>query len=524
MMNNNQELSQLLGDLAECNNEAIHLSGAVQAHGCALFFNWPEKRIVASSGNCNSLLNIPANQLEQGHLGFLFDTGTLIHIDNLIKAANLGTGRYFNCEVDGKKLDAFLYETEGIYCVELEVSKSLIAEEGSFPAEYILQQFMNELKDTREIREAANITCKFLRQATGIDRVMMYKFNPPAWHGEVVGEDRVLGAHSFMNHHFPSSDIPKPARDLYLRNKVRLISDSQADISPLTPNINPLTGGKWNLSDSRLRSVAPIHLEYLRNMGVRGSMSFAVIVKGDLWGLIACHHMTSFHLSHQIRAVCSIMADAFAAHASLIELFEGQAVKSVFDSKLRKIVEAVISVKDPVDALFREHSFLMNMFSATGLALCGNKRIDIAGITPPSSILKSLAGSLRDVLQDSEKPYVASQSLRDLFPTFDSIREVACGILCVPLNDEDKSLLILFRPELIKVITWGGNPSKSLEKKNFSGRINPRNSFSSWEEVIRNNSKPWAPFEVDGLMFLKQVVVDTVAQKNFLISQLTIKR
>lgn len=522
-MNNNPELSQILGDLAECNNEAIHLSGAVQSHGCALFFTWPEKRIVGHSANCGSFLNISANQLEQGHLGFLFDTTTLLKIENLVKAGDLSSGRYFTCEIDGKKMDVFLYETGGVYALEIEHGKVPVSEDQPFQAEFILQQFMNELKDSREITEAANITCKFVRQATGIDRVMMYKFIPPAMHGEVIGEDRVLGAHSFMNHRFPSSDIPKPARDLYLRNKVRLICDSQADISPILPNVNPLTRMKWNLSDSRLRSVAPIHLEYLRNMGVRGSMSFAVIVKGELWGLIACHHLTEFHLSHQVRAICSVMSDAFAAHASLIELFEGQTVKSVFEAKLRKIVETVISVKDPVDALFRQNSFLMDMFSATGLALCGDKRIDIAGITPPSSLLRGLASALRDQLQKSDKPFIATANLPEILPAFDSIREIACGVLCVPLNDEDNSLLALFRPELIKVITWGGNPNKSLDKKNFSGRINPRNSFSSWEEVIRNNSKSWASYEIDGLMFLKQVVVDTVAQKNFLISQLTAK-
>ncbi|UYL09416.1 GAF domain-containing protein [Bdellovibrio sp. SKB1291214] len=522
-MNNNPELSLILGDLAECNNEAIHLSGAVQSHGCAIFFTWPDRRIVAHSANCASKLKIPTNQLEQGHLGFLFDTSILIKIENLIRKGNLGAGRYFTCELDGIKTDAYLYETYGVYCVELEPGQVTSVDEEPFQAEFILQQFMSELKDTREIKEAANITCKYVRKATNIDRAMMYKFIPPAWHGEVVGEDRVLGAHSFMNHRFPSSDIPKPARDLYLRNKVRLISDSQADISPIIPNLNPMTRTKWNLSDSRLRSVAPIHLEYLRNMGVRGSMSFAVIVKGELWGLIACHHMSPFNLSHEIRAICAVMADAFAAHASLIELFEGQTVKSVFDAKLRKIVESVISVKDPVDALFRQHSYLMDMFSATGLALCGNKRVDIAGITPPSAMLKNLASGLRELLEKSEKPYIATANLAEMLPAFDKIREIACGILCVPLNDEDNSLLILFRPELIKVITWGGDPNKNLEKKNFSGRINPRNSFSSWEEVIRNSSKGWAPYKIDGLMFLKQVVVDTVAQKNFLISQLTAK-
>ncbi|WP_413560612.1 GAF domain-containing protein [Bdellovibrio sp. HCB209] len=523
-MINDTELSTMLGDLAECNNEQIHLSGAVQIHGCSLFFTWPEKRIIASSANAADYLNLAESQVLQGHLGFILDSETLAKVELFIKTGLLNPGRYFNTVIDSQKYDLYIFETEGVYCLEFEKNTPQTHLEEPFLKEFILQDFMSSLKDLRELRETADLTCKFIRKMTGIDRVMMYKFIPPAWHGEVIGEDRVLGSHSFMNHRFPSSDIPKPARDLYLKNKVRLISDSQAPISAIHPNLNPKTQKKWDLSDSRLRSVAPIHLEYLRNMGVQGSMSFAVIVNGELWGLIACHHMKSFHLSQELRAACAVIADAFAAHASLIELFEGQTVKSVFDARLRTLVATVIPVKDPIDALFREHMALMDIFSATGVALCGDKRFDLAGITPPSSILKDLAKDLRDILKTTEKTYVAADSIAAILPKYAGIVQVACGLLCVSLQDEENSLLILFRPELVKVITWGGNPNKNLEKKNFSGRINPRFSFASWEEVIRNKSKPWASYKIDGLLYLKQVVIDVVVQKNFVISQLSSKQ
>lgn len=518
----NKPLSHLLGDLEECNNEAIHLSGAVQGHGCLIIFSWPEKRIIATSLNTAKTLGVEKSHIDHGHIGYLFGAEATEEITHAINTDACLKGCNLHISINANVFDAFLYKIESFYAIELEpLADEEIFKTGFRATDQTLAHYMNDLKDSRSITESANKACAYIRQVTGIDRVMMYKFMPPAWHGEVIGEDRVMGSYSFMNHRFPSSDIPKPARDLYLKNKVRLIHGSTESISPIEPTINPVTGKKWDLSDSRLRSVAPIHLEYLRNMGVNGSMSFAIVINGELWGLIACHHMEDFQLSHQKRAIGCIMADAFASHVSLLELLDSYILKSAFDSKLRKLIEAVIHMKDPVDSLFKEHSTLMNIFSATGVALCSGPKMDFAGITPPRSLLSMIASEIKQSFKESGRTYMATQNINETFPAIGVDLSVSCGLLCIALGDDKDSLLMLFRPEVIEVVTWGGNPIKNLEKKNFSGRINPRKSFESWEEVIRNQSKPWASYKVDGALFLKEVVFEVVAQKNFLIDDLT---
>jgi len=150
-----------------------------------------------------------------------------------------------------------------------------------------------------------------LRTATGFDRAMVYRFLPDE-SGEVVAEDARAGLESFLGLHYPASDIPRQARELYRRNWLRTIPDIEYVPAPLQPPLNPRTGQTVDMSHCALRSVSPIHVEYLRNMGVCASMSASIVCQDKLWGMLVLHHYAPHHVSAELRVACETFAQIFS--------------------------------------------------------------------------------------------------------------------------------------------------------------------------------------------------------------------
>jgi light-regulated signal transduction histidine kinase (bacteriophytochrome) len=299
-----------------------------------------------------------------------------------------------------------------------------------------------------------------------------------------------------------------------------LITNVGEGIAPIKPARNSKTGKIWDLSDSRLRSVAPIHIEYLKNMGVEGSMSFAVVVNGSLWGLIACHHLQAFHMTNEKRSVCSTIADIVASQAALMETLDAHLNKSVFESRLKKIIEVALSAKDPLLDLLKQHKLLMEAYNCTGAAVLSPESSEIAGLVPPPSMLRSLYPIIIARMKEIDRRVISMEDIRDLMPDW-TAKNIACGLLAIQVGDREHSLFLMFRPELVKMVTWGGDPVKKLESKNFPGQINPRTSFEAWQETVENKSTSWLTFELDGAAFMAEVLFDSALKKKQAIDELT---
>jgi light-regulated signal transduction histidine kinase (bacteriophytochrome) len=352
---------------------------------------------------------------------------------------------------------------------------------------------------------------------------MIYHFLPRIWHGEVIAEDRIASSHSFLNHRFPASDIPKPARDLYLKNQVRFIYDATAAVSPIYPQQNTKTGETIDLQDSRLRAVAPVHLEYLKNMQVTSSFSVAIIVDGELWGLIACHHFSPLKVSAQIRSACQILAQAFAARVGAEEKFVSSKQRLQFETDLREFILSVRNRRQPLTEFLKDHQKMRQLFSANGLALINKDSIELAGVTPPTAVIKQMIPMVDSEMNHDHKDYFATACLIRSNPAWDFFRAEASGLLAVRLSDLPESYLFVFRPEVIQTIDWGGDPRKILEKRNYQGSINPRASFESWRETIQGHSREWQDYEIDGIRYLRDLVFGTFALNEKLMQELSEK-
>ena len=179
------------------------------------------------------------------------------------------------------------------------------------------------------LRALCDETARIFKGLTGYDRVMVYRFDHDG-HGEVLSEAKEPALEAFLGNRYPASDIPQIARRLYERNRVRVLRDVEYRSAPLIPPLSPITGDQLDMSQCFLRSISPIHVQYLKNMGVRGTLVVSLMVNGKLWGLVSCHHYVPRFIHFEERAVCELLAEAVATRISALESFvQAQAEFSV---------------------------------------------------------------------------------------------------------------------------------------------------------------------------------------------------
>jgi chemotaxis family two-component system sensor kinase Cph1 len=364
------------------------------------------------------------------------------------------------------------------------------------------------------------------RRTTGFDRVMIYRFLDDGA-GKVLAEERDPALPSFLNHHFPASDIPKQARALYVRTPVRVIPDIYYEPAP----IRPAEFSMADLSEADLRSVSPVHLQYMKNMGVAASASISIVRDGLLWGLVACHHMTPRRLSSETRAICHTMAGELSrfirAKEEAATLRERIQLRSGED-----LILSDVKPQLPADALFAEHGDdLRKLLSADGFAVIQSRSLATFGRCPPDEALLSLADwlSTRTVAE----PF-ATQRLASHFPAFDPYRDIASGVLALALSGDVPMLLVWIRAEEPTLVDWAGNPHKDIGADR-GAVLTPRTSFAAWTEEVRGCARRWTRGEQEAASRLRSQLLElrqgrrlrelnrdltaTIAEKEALIVQ-----
>jgi light-regulated signal transduction histidine kinase (bacteriophytochrome) len=315
------------------------------------------------------------------------------------------------------------------------------------------------------LSELAEIVTQEIRRTTGFERVMFYRFHEDG-SGSVDAEARDAVHEPYLGLHYPASDIPAQARRLYLDNWLRLIFDAEQTPARIVPALRPDTGAPLDLSFSILRSVSPIHIEYMKNMGVRASMSISLIVRNQLWGLISClNHTGPRRVSHRMRSACEFMGRlaslqiaSFADRDLVASRASRRATEDALQGAMKDATGSVLA------ALVAQPRALMDLVDATGAAVVENGDPVTCGSTPPADVIREIARWLE---QTGELRPFASASLGVQFPPALAASEVASGLLTFALPD---ARLMWFRPELIQTVNWGGNPTKPVEAE-AGGRL-----------------------------------------------------
>lgn len=507
---------------SSCNKEPVRLIGTIQPHAFFLAFQERDLRLQIVSENVGqSVLCSSPNPLGL-RLSDLIGGATLEHAFFEAQRSEYWQQQqhsYFVWTQKSLDFEVHCFSSGGLICLELEP----LAPEGfdiftpalSSQAEshYLLSATLKQMKLSESLDDLGKAACKAVRALTGLDRVMLYRFLPPNDHGQVIAEDKVAQAHTFLHHRFPSSDIPKPARDLYLQNQTRFIGDSHAVAVPLHPQENPLTNEIFDLSESRTRGVSAIHLEYLRNMGVRTSFSIAIVVQGQLWGLIACHSAKKVYVGQRARGICQSISETLATAAPLLENIAEERRRSHFNASLFEYFYELRRSHTPIDQLFRKHAHFLQTFRAQGVAYVSSHRIDFVGLTPTKRDLAELTLWLRERLKVTQQGILAIDNLSAMDPKWETMREQVSGVLAALLPSDDDAVFMVFRPELISRVVWGGDPRK-LDTRNYRGSINPRKSFEGWEETVRSHSMSWTASEIEGMKYMKDFVLDSLMEEK----------
>jgi light-regulated signal transduction histidine kinase (bacteriophytochrome) len=416
----------------------------------------------------------------------------------------------------GNLYQAVAHRNEGALILELEPATRHSAEgSGVFNPYPLVRSSVVRLQSARTVNELWQIAAQEVRRLIGFDRVMTYRFDEH-YNGEVVAEDRSDEVPPFLGHHFPASDIPAQARRLYLLNRLRLIADVNYRPSPLVPQLNPDTGKPVDLSFAGLRSVSPIHVEYLKNMGVGASMSISIIDDGRLWGLMACHHRTPRYVPLEVRVACDFLGQIFSSQLAALARHVDAEHRIRLKTTLSDLLSHMATASNFTQGLTGRQRQLLEYQNAAGAALYLNGTAVCIGDCPPEPDVRALA----DWFFDRNEDVFATDALPTGYAPAAAFKEKASGLLAVSMSRVNRNVLMWFRPEVVRTVTWSGDPHKPA-LVGGDRRLHPRRSFELWKQVVRDRSIPWSPVELEAAAELRNAIVGVVLKKAEEVEQIS---
>ncbi len=495
------------GDLSACDREPIQFCGAIQPHGALLSLD-DTLRIVRASANAFEWLGLTTDPSGAPELRDALPPGWA-ELPGLMRAWLDGGERVLLSSGPGP---GGLRETvlaqrtrDGGALLEFEAGNLDFHAAGRLQSR--VQANLEQLGQAVELTTLCALAAAQVRALTGFNRTMIYRFTE-AWDGTVVAEDGDGTLPSYLGLRFPASDIPAQARELYRLNRVRIIPDAAYVASPIVAADGAGDAASFDLSASVLRSVSPVHVEYMRNMGTAASMSVSIIVEGRLWGLVSCHHAAPRLVTLQVRNACDFLAQVLALQVSAMERTSEAARRVQLADIQAELLARMARERQFASGLALKPSAWLAVAAAGGAAAVVEGDITTVGLTPERSQIQALT----DWLNRSQAQEVFSTSaLGDAFPPARAYAEVASGVLAVRTSQLHPSYILWFRPEVVQEVTWGGDPNKSVAPA--SGRIEPRKSFAQWKEKVRGRAQPWETAVLETARAFRHAVLNVVLRQ-----------
>jgi len=464
-----------------CDFEPIHIPGAIQPHGLML--------VCDAALTCIGVAGRPEEFLTSPVLGKPLSEVLGLDLEGSAHKLRVGAlsvlGRI---EAPSGPLNAMAYRSGNYLVVELDRAERDTVQAVPFLVE--LDAASSAFEKTSKLEELCKAAAQVFREMTGFGRVMVYQFVDDDA-GVVVGESIDKDSSSFMNHYFPASDIPRQARALYVRNRVRVIPDVSYEPQPIHSITTDLR--ELDLSDSTLRSVSPVHLQYLRNMGVAASASFSIIKDGVLWGLIACHHHEPREIPLAVRMGGQALSNALARQIRAKEEAAQYRERIRSRSQEDTVISLLGSDRSLEDFFSDGGAEIARLLAADGFAAVQGTELFTYGACPDPIDVREIASYAR--VPAATQP-IATASLSRLFEAAIAYRDRASGLLAVTMSTEVPTILMWFRAEHVEVLKWAGNPHKDVPLE-AGATLTPRASFEEWSESVRGRAKPWSHAEED---------------------------
>jgi two-component system, chemotaxis family, sensor kinase Cph1 len=499
-------------DLTNCEREQIHIPGAIQPHGVLLAIKEPEMTILQVSANAADMLGLPPSQLLGRPLSEVMDPTQFRYWEQQVLLKRLDTNPLYLVPIRmgtrQREFEASVHRYDQVLLAQLEEYEP-VGKPRTLDAYSSAWCMLTDLQRTKSLAEFYEFAAQGVRRHIGYDRVVIYKFLEDGT-GEVLGESKRDDLPSWLGLRYPASDIPKQARELYLRSWIRIIADVHAAPARLIPEDNPLTGKPLDMSCCVLRGVSPIHIQYLKNIGARASMSISIINDDKLWGLIACHNQTPKRVSHEARIACEFLAHSVSLQINGKESTEHQDYFSKLRDHIARMFEYMSVEKPFYLGLVNRSPRILDFFRSSGAAMVVDGEVTLLGETPSAEHVRALLPWLAQ--QPLENGVYATDRLAQLYPGAGSFREKTSGLLAARLQESSLQWLLWFRPEVVQVVKWAGDPNKPVEVDAHSGevKLSPRRSFALWKEEKRGCSDPWWLEEREIAAELRRAVIEVI--------------
>jgi light-regulated signal transduction histidine kinase (bacteriophytochrome) len=492
--------------ISNCEDEPIRIPGSIQRHGFMLLLDKREDHVVAASENAEEFLGVPLKLI----LGASVDTILGREVLAALRAGIRSGGLTFlgSFKMRDELHSVVTHLVSDLRMLEFERLDQLVSPE---LMNSVITNFVAALSKLNGETELLQAITRQVKDLTGFDRVLLYRFDE-AGHGTVLAEENNGTLPSYLDLRFPSSDIPQQARELYVLNTVRIIPDATYVPSPLRAT-TPSTVAGLDLSMSLLRSVSPIHLEYMRNMGTQSSMSISIVCDGKLWGLISGHHAKPHSVPYLVRSACDLLTRIVSSQLMAFRTASRLEKMMHFHGVHRRMLTHMAAENDYVAAIASQMSYLAQVTDADGVALIIDGHCEMHGQTPQEQAIRRLAAWMD---AQPELKFFESRHLKREIEWAEEFSDVASGLLAIRISDVRQSYLMWFRPEVVRTVNWAGEPptlSNGQSNGNREKSLHPRESFRIWKEMVRGRSAPWSEMEIESAREFRNALV-TISLKR----------
>ena len=475
-------------NLTNCEQEPIHIPGSIQPHGFLLGLKPDSLVIEFCSANTAEYLSLFHSELLGVGFQSIFGDEAVQKLQNYIRDKLMQSSTLLNVTLAGVDFLCTVHKNiEGIYILEGEPITA-----SSKPASEVYNQtsqFLSYMHDTHSLKELCQLVANGTRDITGYDRVMVYRFDKD-YNGEVFAEARRDDLEPFLGLHYPHTDIPAQARELYMQNLLRLITDINYTPVPIY-TIDDAEDKNLDMSLSILRSTSPIHVQYLHNIGVGATLTISLIHQKKLWGLIACHHYSPKNLSPEVRLAAQLQGHFITSQIDVRQASEEYDLSRKVNVSLEKANSITLTKQDDIQNIV-ESSYILSLCNAAGVTILFNDIVYGSGVTPTDNEVRLLANWMAAYTANTT---FSTDKLLEQLPDSSALCEKTSGIVYHSLDMDSNNCIIWYRPETKTEINWGGDPSKSIIKDEKG--LSPRNSFALWNEIVHCVSKPWLQPELD---------------------------
>jgi len=482
-------------------SEAFHSPGLIQPHGALIGLDTATLRIQQVSENSERLLGFgPRDLLGKSPAVFLGER-QFEPLRDALRAPLFETGVHHVIVGSSQEpMECLASEDRGCLLLELAPTRGVHSLD-LLDVSLVLQAPLSRMERSSSLDDLVGIVAKEVRAISGFDRVMVYRFDEDR-HGVVIAEDvSERLPMQYLGHHFPAADIPARFRSLYLLNTLRLIPD--IDYLPVAIVDDLRDRSALDLSRSDLRSVSPCHLQYLRNLDIRATLTISVIVHGKLWGLVACHHKSPRRISNAVRSICHVFAQMLAT--KLTARLDREELTERLDSseRISRLVSTFEPTRSLFDALRDSWTELLTIFSADALLV---RSIEGTALYGSSLSFEELRPAIACLQAAAQEGIASSSSLSGLDERAKRFASTLSGALYISLSTTDDRCVVILRREQRASVRWAGNPNKPAYSA--KGRLTPRASFETWEEAVSGESVRWSAADRRNAVNLRGQLID----------------